>query len=335
MTWQEADYDAVKVKMKPGDVIAFAGRDGISDWIKAATEGPVSHVGVVLRSSQAHASPQIIEATADLGEHYGVSRRWLDEHIAGYNGSMWWLPLSDAVRSRLDVKRFTTFLMEKENLAFDVGQAIQSAADDLDHVPVVGEWTHSKEDFSALFCSELVSAGLEAGGAIPSLNCSEVTPLDLLRFAIYQGTYYQLKGPRTPIPGYNSLNPAGWGTVTAVEQQTTGTGAGKRIGTIYWAGVLLWAGLVFGAEALGLLPQIGGASAWSWVFAGAGLLALLGNFYRTGTSDWPNPEAWDYIWAGGLLIVGLGGFFGLEIAFPLILVLVGVITVVTVFLRRD
>jgi hypothetical protein len=198
---------------------------------------------------------------ADLNEHYGVSLRWLDEHIVGYQGSMWWLPLSAAVRSRLDVERFTAFLVEKEDLPFDVPQAIQSAADDLDHVPLVGELTHSKEDFSALFCSELVAAGLEAGGAIPSLNCSEVTPLDLLRFAIYQGTYYQLKGPKTPIPGYNTVNPAEWETDLIAEQQTSETGARKRIETIYWAGVFFWAGLVFGAEALGILPQIGGASA--------------------------------------------------------------------------
>jgi hypothetical protein len=99
--------------------------------------------------------------------------------------------------------------------------------------------------------------------------------------------------------------------------------------------VILWAGLVFGADILGLLPQIGGASAWSWVFAGAGLLALLGDVLRTAFSDWPDPGTWDYVWAVGLLVIGLVGFFGQEIAFPLILVLVGVIAVITVFLRRD
>jgi hypothetical protein len=367
MTWQQANYDAVKEEMRPGDVIAFAGKDGISEWIKAVTRGPVSHVGVVLRSSQAHASPQIVEATPDLSEHYGVSLRWLDEHIAGYHGDIWWLPLSDAVRSRLDLERFTTFLEEKEDLPFDVPQAIQAAADDLDHVPLVGEFTLNKEDFSALFCSELVAAGLEASGAIPSLNCSEVTPMDLLRFAIYQGTYYQVKGSKTLISGYNTVDPAGWGNDVVAERQTSETGTGKPIETgahkrietrarepieteahkrietgtrkpietIYWAGVFLWAGLVFGADAQGILPQIGGASAWSWVFAGAGLLALLGNLFRAVSSDWPDPVTWDYIWAGGLLIIGLGGFVNLEIAFPLILALVGAIAVVRVFLRRD
>ena len=41
------------------------------------------------------------------------------------------------------------------------------------------------------------------------------------------------------------------------EGTTTETGARKRIETIYWAGVFIWAGFVFGADHLGLLPQIG------------------------------------------------------------------------------
>jgi hypothetical protein len=116
---------------------------------------------------------------------------------------------------------------------------------------------------------------------------------------------------------------------------TTQTAARKRIETIYWACVFIWAGFVFGADYLGFLPQIGEASEWSWVFAGAGLLALLGNIYRAGSPDWPEATGWDYVWAVALLVIGLSGFFGLEIAFPLILVLIGVITVIGAFLRRN
>lgn len=76
---------------------------------------------------------------------------------------------------------------------------------------MIGELTHSEEDFSDLFCSEMVAAGLEAGGVIVSLNCSEVTPFDLFRFAIFQGTYYQIKGIRTVVEGFNTVNPEGWG----------------------------------------------------------------------------------------------------------------------------
>ena len=109
----------------------------------------------------------------------------------------------------------------------------------------------------------------------------------------------------------------------------------KRLEAIWWAGVFIWAGLVFGADSLGLLPQIGGADAWSWVFAGAGLSALVGDLWRVASPDQPNPTAWDYTWGGILLIIGLGGFFNLEIGFPLILILIGVVILGSMLLRRE
>jgi hypothetical protein len=114
-----------------------------------------------------------------------------------------------------------------------------------------------------------------------------------------------------------------------VEAQT------KRIETLYWAVVFLWAGLIFGLDSLGLLPHVGGANAWSWVFAGAGLLALLGNIVRVSSVDWPNPTTWDYIWAAVLLIVGLGGFINVDIAFPLILIVVGIAFLGNLLFDRD
>jgi hypothetical protein len=81
----------------------------------------------------------------------------------------------------------------------------------MEDVPLVHRITRSEEDFSRFFCSELVAAGLEAGGAIQSLNASEVTPVDLCMFSIYEERYYQLKGGRKLIEGFNSLDPEGWG----------------------------------------------------------------------------------------------------------------------------
>jgi hypothetical protein len=108
----------------------------------------------------------------------------------------------------------------------------------------------------------------------------------------------------------------------------------KRIDAIYWAGVFIWAGLVFGADSLGALPQIGQAGAWSWIFAGAGLYALLGNIFRASAVDWPSPTMWDYTWAAILLIIGAGGFVSsVDVAFPIILVVMGVAVLVNTLLR--
>ena len=98
----------------------------------------------------------------------------------------------------------------------------------------------------------------------------------------------------------------------------------KRGEALFWAAVLIWAGLVFGADSLGVLPQVGGMDVWNWVFFGAGLIALVGCIRRASSPDRTHPTMWDYVWAGVLMIVGLSGLTTIEIGFPLILLLVGV-----------
>jgi len=90
-------------------------------------------------------------------------------------------------------------------------QAVKSALDALDNVSIIGNATHNVEDFSRFFCSELVTSGLEAAGAISTINASEVTPIDLCSFSLFESDYSQLKGNKKEIRGFNSLNPTGWG----------------------------------------------------------------------------------------------------------------------------
>jgi hypothetical protein len=102
----------------------------------------------------------------------------------------------------------------------------------------------------------------------------------------------------------------------------------RRLEVLWWAVALIWAGLVFGAEGMGLMPQIGDASAWSWIFLGAGTVGMLGSFYRLASTDVPNPTAWDWIWGSTCLIIGMDGFATLNIFLSLILILVGGIALV-------
>jgi hypothetical protein len=105
--------------------------------------------------------------------------------------------------------------------------------------------------------------------------------------------------------------------------------------TFYWAVVLIWAGLVFMADNLALLPQIGDADAWSWLFFGAGLYGTLGNLYRLAAANWSSPTDWDYIWSGFWLVLGISGVTTADIFWPLALVLVGVVALAKALLRRD
>jgi len=120
-----------------------------------------------------------------------------------------------------------------------------------------------------------------------------------------------------------------------IEQSTGEKKERQRLEGLWWAVVLIWAGLVFGADSVGVLPKIGAADAWSWVFLGAGALGLLGGLYRMSSPDAPNPTAWDWSWGGIFLILGLGGFTALNISWPLILVLVGGVILVKALGHRN
>ena len=104
---------------------------------------------------------------------------------------------------------------------------------------------------------------------------------------------------------------------------------------IFWGGVMLWAGLIFGAEYFGLLPQIGEASAWSWIFLGAGLYGLLLNVFRLATDTYRNAATWDWIWATIFIIVGAAGFLAINVPWWLILILIGVVILGSALIRRD
>lgn len=92
----------------------------------------------------------------------------------------------------------------------------------------------------------------------------------------------------------------------------------------YWGSVLIWAGLVFLAEALGYLPQIGDAGAWSWAFFGAGMIGLLGSLVRQLSTNLPDPLPWDYIFPAGLMFLGLIGVFPFALVWSWALMAAGV-----------
>lgn len=104
---------------------------------------------------------------------------------------------------------------------------------------------------------------------------------------------------------------------------------------LYWGGSFLWAGLVFGADLLGLLPQTDNFDVWSLVFIGVGLYGLLGALYFLISPNWSNPTALDYIWSGFWLLVGFSGFFIIDIFWSVALILVGVVILVVAFTNRS
>jgi len=109
----------------------------------------------------------------------------------------------------------------------------------------------------------------------------------------------------------------------------------KRLESFWWAAVIIWSGLIFLAEFLEILPEIGEAGAWSWIFLGAGLFGFAGAAIRGYSTEMPNATGWDIFWSAVFFIIGSTGFFGGGIAFPVALVVVGIVILVNVLFHRD
>lgn len=217
MNCQTILYADARERMKAGDVIAFSGKGHFSELIKWSTKSTVSHVGIILQSQllidgeqQAGFFNQIIESTS-LNGFSGVAINRLSDRLDTYSGGIWWLPLEQSIHDTMDKQKFYDFLLHQQHKEYDMPQAVRSALDAIDNLPGVGAVTRNEEDFAKFFCSELAAAGLEAAGAIEQINASEVTPIDLCSFSLYEAEYFQLKGDQTDIPGYNSIDPKGWG----------------------------------------------------------------------------------------------------------------------------
>ena len=82
-----------------------------------------------------------------------------------------------------------SFLLDQVGKPYDMPQAIGSAIDFiLDNV----------EDFSKLYCSELVAMAYEKIHLIPEINASEQTPINVCDFNIFNKPN-QLKGSLTEL----------------------------------------------------------------------------------------------------------------------------------------
>ena len=213
----QIDYKSAREEMKPGDVIAFSGKGHLSEIIKWATRSPISHVGVIMQAelsfNKKGLDNLIIESTT-LGNFSGVKISRMSERLRTYDGEVWWLPLNNEIRNNsFDEKKYFNFLIDNEGKPYDSIQAALAGLDKLDTLGI----SKAHEDFSRFFCSELVAESLEQAGTVSNVNASEVTPIDLCMFNIYEKNYYQLHFDVNnikeikEIKGFNSFDPTGFG----------------------------------------------------------------------------------------------------------------------------
>lgn len=213
--FQFKDYQQLEQHIRPGDIIAFGGNSMFSRWAKLTTRSVVTHLAIVLETKTPAGDGQkpvhqIIESTYYYGGNSGVMINRLCERIATYDGNIWWLPLSEQNRHTFELNKADciAFLRAQLHKPYDVWQLFGSTVDASDNLPFFRYLSYNVEDFSQWFCSELIAAALRMGKLIEAINASECTPIDICQLAIYQASYTQLLGLKTPITGFNSVQPA-------------------------------------------------------------------------------------------------------------------------------
>ena len=207
MSLLQIDIRKDKHTILPGDLIAFGGTTRVSKMIKATTRAEVSHIGMVLNTSKMDdcTDNEVLFMEATLADKKVVISNFT-EKINSFDGNIWHLPLKRTLRLEMfKQEELDTFLSAQLHKPYDTIQAFKSAIDFSDHFPAVEKGlTYNEEDFELMFCSELVAGGLEVSGIVGEINASEVTPIEICSWNIFEAHYFQLKGdsPQTIEP-YN------------------------------------------------------------------------------------------------------------------------------------
>ncbi len=117
------------------------------------------------------------------------------------------------------------------------------------------------------------------------------------------------------------------------------------LGAIVWGAILIWAGLVFLANSLGMfnnfsfgrfIPgfEIVQPEAWTIVFIGAGVIVLIEAAIRVAVTTFRRPIGGTLVFAFILLGIGLGEIIGWEVVWPLIVIAIGLSVLLGGFWRR-
>ncbi|NJM44950.1 MAG: hypothetical protein HC860_01325 [Alkalinema sp. RU_4_3] len=184
----ERDYQSIRSLIKPGDVIAFSGKDLPSEVVKLATQSEYVHVAIVIWRDANNIL--IAESHIDLSlpsvgtgkKALGVQLQWLDDRLAQQQSPTWWAalktPLDEAGLAKL---RQWSQEIESQNIPYDFLQAIGVGLESL------GLKRYNQQDDRAYFCSELVTCALQLAGAIDDqLNPARQTPASVMAFSCFE-----------------------------------------------------------------------------------------------------------------------------------------------------
>lgn len=188
------NYEVISAQIKIGDVIAFSGKDIPSTVVKLGTQSCYVHLAIVLSVNHLNSygdSVMIAESHIDTSlpsvgtgkTILGVQHQWLSQRLSASTGPAWWAALKTPL-SHERMHQMQTWLreIEQQRIPYDFVQAVGSVIDCWDGIGLI-----NSPNYDYLFCSELVTRALQLAGVVDeSINASEQTPLDVMRFPCFQ-----------------------------------------------------------------------------------------------------------------------------------------------------
>lgn len=200
--------------MRPGDVIAFAGKAPLSFLIDAWEAGKLSHVAMVKYGMTSKSDVLITESTiyADPATNRKVSgpqTHFLGDVLASdysAKGSCaWLLQFTDEVYAQIDWPRFYAFIERCENgsVSYDIPGYFAFL---LRSIPFLGARICQTPTYRRMFCSAYETAIVEYSGVPLHRDFSSTSPADVVRMKLYKTPPIQILGPATLIDSrFNSL----------------------------------------------------------------------------------------------------------------------------------
>ena len=108
------------------------------------------------------------------------------------------------------------------------------------------------------------------------------------------------------------------------------------LNAVWWALILIWAGLVLIADNAGMLDNLGfGGQGWALGFLGAGILALLLVLIRLFVPAYRRPVTGSIIFGFILLGIGLGELTRWDVVGALVLIAIGVSILLSRLIQQE